>query len=106
MPRLFGIWRLITAITVIWIVLVLLIGYVPHAAAGASAVVQNDTMWIDINGSLHIVGEVKNTGDVWLRFVKVFGTFRDAGGGTVDVTFTYALVRFVPPGDVVPFDLT
>lgn len=88
------------------LVLVLLIGYVPHAAAMANAIVQNDTMWTDISGNLHIVGEVKNTGDIWLQFVKVFGTLRDAEGGTVDVTFTYTLVRFVPPGDVVPFDLT
>jgi hypothetical protein len=94
------------SIVVLPLVLVLLIGYVPQAAAGPSAAVQNDSMWIDILGYLHIVGEVKNTGDVWLRFVKIFGTLRDAGGGTVDVTFTYTLVRFVPPDNVVPFDLT
>jgi uncharacterized membrane protein len=37
-------------------------------------VVQNDSMWIDSAGILHVFGEVKNTGDVWLRYVKISGT--------------------------------
>jgi hypothetical protein len=74
-------------------------------AAAASAVIQNDSMWIDSTGALHIFGEVKNTGDVWLRFVKITGTLRDGSGGIVDVSFTYALLDFLPPEGVAPFDL-
>lgn len=75
------------------------------SAATASAVIQNDSMWVDSLGFIHIVGEVKNTGDLWLRFVKITGTLRDAGGGVVDVTFTYALLHFLPPESVAPFDM-
>jgi len=74
-------------------------------AAMASAVVQNDSMWIDSIGALHIFGEVKNTGDVWLRFVKVTGTLRDSTGAIVDVVFTYTLLTFVPPDAVAPFNM-
>jgi len=75
------------------------------SAATASAVIQNDSMWIDSLGYLHIVGEVKNTGNLWLRFVKITGTLRDGGGGVVDVTITYALLHYLPPDNVAPFDL-
>jgi hypothetical protein len=51
------------------------------------------------------VGEVKNTGDLWLRFVKITGTLRDADGGVVDVIFTYALLHYLPPENVAPFDM-
>jgi hypothetical protein len=62
-------------------------------------------MWIDSLGALHIFGEVKNTGDVWLRFVKVTGTLRDSTGAIVDVIFTYTLLSFVPPDAVAPFNM-
>jgi hypothetical protein len=79
--------------------------FVPPVAAAASAVVQNDSMWIDSLGLLHVVGEVKNTGDVWLRFVKITGTLRDATNGIVDVVLTYTLLHYVPPNEAAPFDM-
>jgi hypothetical protein len=74
-----------------------------HASAGA--VIQNDSMWIDSAGYFHVFGEVKNTGDVWLEFVKITGTFKDSGESVVDVVFTFTLADKVAPGSVAPFDL-
>lgn len=78
---------------------------VPRVAAVASAVIQNDSMWIDSLGFAHVTGEVKNTGDVWLRFVKITGTLRDATDAIVDVEFAYTLLSYVPPNEVAPFDM-
>jgi hypothetical protein len=75
------------------------------ARAAASVVVQNDSMWIDSLGLLHVVGEVKNIGDVWVRFVKITGTLRDATNGIVDVVLTYTLLHYVPPNGAAPFNM-
>lgn len=69
------------------------------------AVIQNDSMWIDAAGNFHVFGEAKNTGDAWLEFVKVTGTFKDQTGTVVDVIFTFTQVEKVAPGSVAPFDL-
>jgi hypothetical protein len=74
-------------------------------AAAVGVVIQNDSMWIDSLGDLHIVGEVKNTGDVWVHFVKVTGTLRDVSSGVVDVTWTYTQLQHVPSGGMAPFDM-
>jgi hypothetical protein len=79
---------------------------VPPVAAAAGAVVQNDSMWIDPNGELHIFGEVKNTGDVWLHYVQITGTLRDASNAIVDVVFTFTKTMYLPPGEVGGFDLS
>jgi hypothetical protein len=78
---------------------------VPWVAADASAVVQNDSMWIDSLGRAHVVGEVNNTGDVWLRFVKITGTLRDPTDAIIDVIMAYTLLSYVPPNAVAPFDM-
>ena len=78
---------------------------VPPARAAASAVIQNDSMWIDSIGTLHIVGEVRNSGAGWLTFVEVTGTLRDSGNAIVDVVFTFTSLRYVPPNIAAPFDL-
>jgi hypothetical protein len=74
-------------------------------AAAAAAEIQNTAIWKDDVGYFHVFGEVKNTGDVWLEFVKITGTFRDPNGVIVDVIFTYTRVDKVPPGSAAPFDL-
>jgi hypothetical protein len=79
---------------------------IPSGRATAMAVVQNDSMWIDSVEMLHVFGEVKNTGDVWLQFVKIVGTLRDGSGGIVDVDYTYTRTMYLPPEGVSPFDLT
>jgi hypothetical protein len=78
---------------------------VPWVAADASAIVQNDSMWIDSLGHAHVFGEVNNTGDVWLRFVKITGTLRDPTDAIIDVVLAYTLLSYVPPNEVAPFDM-
>ena len=64
-------WRILLLVL---LPLVACLTWADPVAAVAGAAVQNDSMWIDSLGALYIFGEVKNTGDVWLRFVKVTGT--------------------------------
>ena len=78
---------------------------IPSGHAAASATVQNDSMWIDSAGVLHIFGEVKNTGDIWLQYAKITGTLRDSGGGIVDVVYTFTETMYLPPEDVSPFNM-
>jgi len=70
---------------------------IPTSHAAASAAVQNDMMWISSIGNLWIFGEVKNTGDVWLKYVKVTATLRDASNGIVDVVYGYTELGYVAP---------
>jgi hypothetical protein len=74
-------------------------------SAVANAQVQNDTSYVDSLGYLHVFGEVLNTGDAWLSFVKITGTLRDSNGQIVDVTFTYAYADYLPPAQRAPFNL-
>ncbi len=60
---------------------------------------------MDSLGYFHIVGEVVNSGDVWLQFIKITGTLRNANGQIVDVTTTYAYATYLPPNGKSPFDL-
>ncbi len=73
--------------------------------ASPNAQIQNDSSYTDSSGYFHVVGEVLNTGDVWLRFVKVTGTLKDSNGQIVDVTFTYAYADYLPPAQRTPFNL-
>jgi hypothetical protein len=78
---------------------------VPHVAGSPSAMTQNDSSYIDSAGSYHVVGEVLNTGDAWLRFTKVTGTLKNSGGGIVDVLTSYAYAEYLPPEARSPFEL-
>jgi len=77
----------------------------PHAVAAPSAVIQNDSTFIDEAGYYHIVGEVKNTGDVWLQFVRVSATLKDQAGVIVDTSFTYTLLDRLPSNIASGFDI-
>lgn len=87
------------------LVIICVAAVIPSSHALANSVVQNDSMWIDSASYLHIFGEVKNTGDVWLQYVKIVGTLRDSDGGIVDVVFSYTDTMYLPPNDVSPFDI-
>ena len=80
-------------------------------AAAPNAVIQNDTGYADSSGYYHVVGEVKNTGDVWLQSILVSAILKDAQGGTVDVKQGSPWLTQVPPQisvgfDVIEMDLT
>jgi hypothetical protein len=88
------------------VLLLLLIGWlasVQLAVATANALIQNDSMFVGSSGYLRICGEVKNVGDLWLRFVKITGTLRDSSNAIVDIVSTSAVLDFVPPGIAAPF---
>jgi hypothetical protein len=74
--------------------------------ATASAVVQNDSTWVDTGGQFHILGEVKNTGDVWLGQVKVTATLKDSSGGIIDVIYPWNIApQHLPPRATASFDM-
>jgi hypothetical protein len=77
----------------------------PHVAASPSAVIQNESTHIDEAGYYHVVGEAKNTGTVWLQYVRIAATFKDQSGAVVDTSFTYTLLDRVPPGVASGFDV-
>lgn len=76
------------------------------AVSGASAIIQNESVWYPCpTCELHIFGEVNNTGDVWLTHVRVTGTLLDKDNSTVDVYTSNTYVAHVPPGGVAAFDI-
>jgi hypothetical protein len=78
------------------------------ANAASSAVIQNETAWLDATGYYHVTGEVKNTGDTWLHYattgVRVTGRFLDANGSQVDMVDSFVQVDYLAPGKAGPFD--
>jgi len=56
-------------------------------------------------GTFHVVGEVKNSGNRDVNFVKVIGTFYDSAGKVVDTSFTYTNPSDITSGQTAPFYL-
>jgi hypothetical protein len=77
----------------------------PHVAAAPNATIQNDSSFIDEAGYYHVVGEVKNTGDVWLHFVRIAATFKGQNGDVVDTNFAYTELDRVAPNVASGFDI-
>lgn len=74
--------------------------------AAPSATILNDSWWVDSLGLLHVFGEVKNTGSVWLRFIRVTATLYDINTHEIfDVVSTYCSLEHLPPDAVCPFDV-
>lgn len=76
------------------------------AQAVTSVTVQNDSSWLSESGNFWIFCEVTNTGDTWLRYVKVVATLRDASNAMVDVIYGFTEVQYVPPSATVPLAMT
>jgi hypothetical protein len=72
--------------------------------AAPSAVIQNDTGYVDISGFYHVVGEVKNTGDVWLQFIQVSASLKDQNGVVVDIKPATPWLIRLPPNTAAGFD--
>jgi hypothetical protein len=79
--------------------------FLPHVAAAPNATIQNDSGYVDSVGYYHVVGEVLNTGDAGLTFIKISGIFKDTSSQVVDTELTYAYADFLPAGQKAPFDL-
>lgn len=72
--------------------------------AAPNAVIQNDTSYVDISGFYHVVGEVKNTGDVWLQFIQVSASFKDQNGVVLDIKPATPWLLRLPPNTAAGFD--
>ncbi len=68
-------------------------------------IIQNDTMWLDLKGRIHITGEVLNAFNVWVGDIQITGVLLDKDRAVVDDPFTFGSVGRAPPGGLVPFDL-
>ncbi len=75
------------------------------AAYSPSATIQNDSSFIDDAGYYHVVGEVNNTGDAWIQYVRISAVFKDQSGTVVDTDYTYTVLNHVPPGAASGFNL-
>jgi len=58
-----------------------------------------------LTGSLHVTGEVRNSGQSVSTYTEVVGTFYDAGGKVVFVGFTFTSPQDIPPGATYSFDM-
>jgi len=74
-------------------------------AAAQISIIENHTSFLDSLGYFHVVGEVKNTGDVHTQFNKIIGTFYDSGGEVVATQLTFTIISVLAPGQKSPFDL-
>jgi hypothetical protein len=78
---------------------------VRSVAAAPNAVLQNDAGYVDTAGYYHVVGEVKNTGDVWLQSILISAILRDEQGAAVDVKQGAPWLTHLPPQGSVGFDI-
>ena len=91
--------------TTLVIFLFLAVCLLPRVAASPSAIIQNDSSFIDETGFFHVVGEVKNTGSDWLDYVRVTASFKDQTGAVLATAFTYTQLRLLPTGVASGFDV-
>lgn len=87
------------------LILLTLAATLPYVHASPNAMIQNDSSYTDSIGYYHVVGEILNTGDTSLTFIKISGVFKDFGGQVVDTELTYAYTNYLPAGQKAPFDL-
>jgi hypothetical protein len=72
--------------------------------AAPNAVIQNDASYVDISGFYHVVGEVKNTGDVWLQFMELSVSLKDQNGVVVHIKPATPWLLRLPPNTTAGFD--
>jgi len=48
---------------------------------------------------------VKNTGDVWLEFIRISATLKAQNGSILDISFTYTYLDRLPPSETAGFDV-
>jgi len=66
----------------------------------------SDSSYIDDNGWMHIIGEVKNKGNIEARYVKIIITLYDENENIVGGGYTYVEGTDVPTGQTRPFGKT
>ena len=63
------------------------------------------TTYFDM-GYCYVVGEVLNTTNSNIRFVKVVATFYDGAGTVIGTNFTYTELNIIIPNDMSPFEVS
>ena len=75
------------------------------AFATINAQIQKETTYIDLNGDWHVVGEVLNTGNVWLTQIRISATLRAQNGSTIDFPAAYTFLNNLSPGEAAGFNV-
>jgi hypothetical protein len=88
------------------LVLAIIAGNIYPANASGVVILDNHSSYISLIGSLHVVGEVNNTGETNVKDIRISVTYYDTndrviGSGSADV-----LQKILLPGMKAPFDLT
>jgi hypothetical protein len=82
----------------------------PVHAAGQAVILNNHSGFLSRGllspGIYHVIGEVQNTGDGALSFVKITATFYNSAGVVLTTHFTYTELWRLHPGQKSPFDIT
>jgi hypothetical protein len=73
--------------------------------AVASGVIQNDSSYVDTFGHYHVVGEVRNIGDVWFQSILISVTLKDQTGAIVDIRQASPWLQHLPPQAAIGFDV-
>lgn len=76
---------------------------IPYASANVS--IQNDQMYLGDDGTLHIVGEIKNNLDVPLRQMEIQARLYSDSGKLIETRTTSTLSDIIMPNMKTPFDL-
>jgi hypothetical protein len=85
--------------------IVLLVVCAVPVGAVASGVIQNDSSYVDTFGHYHVVGEVRNTGDVWFQTILISVTLKDQTGAIVDIEQGGPWLQHLSPQATVGFDV-
>lgn len=86
-----------------FIITIIFVGLMPFAFG--EIFIQNDQQYIGNDGSLHIVGEIKNNLEVPLNQINIHVTLLDENKHIIAIKETSSLVNTVMPGMKGPFDL-
>jgi len=97
-----------TLTLILWVVVLGILAAAPSielAWGSAQVSILSDSSYLDSMGYLHVVGEVKNVGDISVHHAKLTGTFYDTSNVVVATDFTYTELDVIPSSRKSPFDL-
>lgn len=75
------------------------------SSAWAQVSIINDQQYVNEEGILHVVGEIKNNNSVPLNQIVVTATFYDIHDKILDTVTTDSILETIMPGQKGPFDL-
>jgi len=78
----------------------------PTATVISVEVLPNHFSYTSNIGYLHIIGEVRNNTDAYLRFIQITANIFDAEGRLVDTDFTFVRLNSLPPNEKTCFHIS